>query len=165
MKDLKLWERQRREECGTLQSHAALFVMFWARKTPPKHTHTHIHTQHGLCNFLPPMHAVPPLLCTTSNNNNKNRKKSWFNTNSRATKAQMGGETEWKELSGVYGWTNAFKCKLTSSTVEKRFQMCLSLPDLTNSLTLPGAFQIRTAHLPSDQRCRTSWRFYPIWSA
>lgn len=55
-----------REECGTgfppRWSHAALSMMFWARKTPT-YTHMHMHT-HRLCNFLPPMHAVgssPPL--------------------------------------------------------------------------------------------------------
>lgn len=98
-----------RAECGMgfplRWSHAALSMMCWARKTP---TYTHTYTEtaqimqfsaaHACRRFLPSS-AAPATTTKTA--------KSWFNTNSRATKAQMGGETEWKELSGVYHWTTA----------------------------------------------------------
>jgi len=49
------------------ESCCSLCDVLGQENTP--HTHTHIHTQHGLCNFLPPMHflpsSAPPATTTT----------------------------------------------------------------------------------------------------
>ncbi len=103
-----------REECGmgfssSVESCCSLHDVLGQENTHIyTHTHTHTHTEtaqimqfsaaHACRRFLPSS-AAPATTTKTA--------KSWFNTNSRATKAQMGGETEWKELSGVYHWTNA----------------------------------------------------------
>lgn len=154
---------------------------------PGKHPHTHTQrytawimqfsAAHACCRF-PPSSAAPATTTKTA--------KSWFNTNSRVTKAQMGGETEWKELSGVYRWTNAFKCKLTYSTVAifkakfavKNHCKCeYAFRYQPRSLAMAlkashDAFLSSDSHgspalmsMCLDQRYNTSWKFYPIWSA
>lgn len=154
---------------------------------PGKHPHTHTQrytarimqfsAAHACSRFLPSS-AEPATTTKTA--------KSSFNTNSRVTKAQMGGGTEWKELSGVYRWTNAFKCKLTYSTVAifktksavKNHSKCecafrYQLRYLATTLKVShDAFLSSDSHgspafmsMCLDQRYNTSWRFYSIWSA